>query len=130
MDYLKVVAAIIKKENKILIARRKKNKHLEFKWEYPGGKIQSNENEIGALERELKEEFNIKSSISKYVTESFYDYGKIKINLRAYLVENFSGDFKLIDHDKIEWIKIDDIKRYDFAPADKEINDFLIKNGI
>ena len=42
----------------------------------------------------------------------------------------FSGDFKLIDHDKIEWIKIDDIKRYDFAPADKEINDFLIKNGI
>ena len=45
MDYLKVVAAIIKKEDKILIARRK-NKYLEFKWEYPGGKIQSNENEI------------------------------------------------------------------------------------
>jgi len=130
MKYIEVVAAIIKQEDKILIARRKKGKHLEFKWEYPGGKLENNEEENDALKRELKEEFSIEATIGRYLTESFYEYGSVNINLKAYLVESFSGDFKLVDHDKIEWIKIEEIKEYDFAPADIPINDYLIKNGI
>jgi len=130
MKYIKVVAAVINQEDKILIARRKKGKHLEFKWEYPGGKLENDERENAALKRELKEEFSIEASIGKYLTESFYEYGDININLKAYLVQNFFGEFKLVDHDKIEWIKIEEIKKYDFAPADIPINDYLIKNGI
>ena len=130
MKYIKVVAAIIKQEDKILIARRKKGKHLEFKWEYPGGKLENNEEENDALKRELKEEFSIEATIGRYLTESFYEYGSVNINLKAYLVESFSGDFRLIDHDKIEWIKIEEIKKHEFAPADIPINNYLIKNGI
>ena len=130
MKYIVVVAAIIKQEDKILIARRKKGKHLEFKWEYPGGKLENNEEENDALKRELKEEFSIEATIGRYLTESFYEYGSVNINLKAYLVESFSGDFRLIDHDKIEWIKIEEIKKHEFAPADIQINDYLIKNGI
>ena len=130
MKYLKVVAAVIKQKDKILIARRKKGKHLELKWEYPGGKLEKYENEIAALKRELKEEFSIDTEISKYLTESFYEYENININLRAYLVENFSGNFNLKDHDKIDWIKIEDIEKYDFAPADIPINNYLIKHGL
>lgn len=130
MNYIKVVAAVIFRENKILIARRKKGKHLESCWEYPGGKTEKNEEEKKALKRELKEEFNIEASIDKYLTESFHEYENININLKAYLVRDFLGDFKLSDHDKIEWIKIEEIKKYDFAPADIPINDYLIKNGI
>ena len=130
MNYIKVVAAVIFRENKILIARRKKGKHLESCWEYPGGKTEKNEEEKKALKRELKEEFNIEASIDKYLTESFYEYENVNINLKAYLVRDFLGDFKLSDHDKIEWIKIEEIKKYDFAPADIPINDYLIKNGI
>tara|TARA_B100000401_G_scaffold2848_1_gene1793 strand:+ start:167 stop:559 length:393 start_codon:yes stop_codon:yes gene_type:complete len=130
MNYIKVVAAVIFRENKILIARRKKGKHLESCWEYPGGKTEKNEEEKKALKRELKEEFNIEASIDKYLTESFYEYENVNINLKAYLVRDFFGDFKLSDHDKIEWIKIEEIKKYDFAPADIPINDYLIKNGI
>ena len=130
MNYIKVVAAVIFRENKILIARRKKGKHLESCWEYPGGKTEKNEEEKKALKRELKEEFNIEASIDKYLTESFHEYENVNINLKAYLVRDFLGDFKLSDHDKIEWIKIEEIKKYDFAPADMPINDYLIKNGI
>ena len=130
MKYIEVVAAIIKQEDKILIARRKKGKHLEFKWEYPGGKLENNEEENDALKRELKEEFSIEATIGRYLTESFYEYGSVNINLKAYLVESFSGDFRLIDHDKIEWIKIEEIKKYEFAPADIPINNYLIENGI
>ena len=130
MKCIKVVAAVIKQKDKILIARRKTGKHLELKWEYPGGKIENDEKEVVALKRELKEEFSIDAAIGKYLTDSFYEYSDIKINLKAYLVESFSGNFQLIDHDKIEWIKIEDIKKYDFAPADIPINNYLKKNGI
>ena len=130
MKYLKVVAAVISQENKILIARRKKGKHLELKWEYPGGKLENDEKEDDALKRELKEEFSIEASIDKYLTESFYEYGSMNVNLKAYLVKRFSGDFKLVDHDMIEWINIGDIKKYDFAPADMPINDYLLENGL
>ena len=130
MEYIKVVAAVIKQDDKILIARRKKGKHLELKWEYPGGKLENEEKEDAALKRELREEFSIEATIGGYLTESFYEYGSVNINLKAYLVESFSGHLKLVDHDKIEWIKIEEIKEYDFAPADIPINDYLIKNGI
>ena len=89
MNYIKVVAAVIFRENKILIARRKKGKHLESCWEYPGGKTEKNEEEKKALKRELKEEFNIEASIEKYLTESFHEYENININLKAYLVRDF-----------------------------------------
>lgn len=128
--YIRVVAAIIHKDNKILIARRKQGTHLEFKWEYPGGKVEENEDEKDALKRELLEEFEISSEINKYITESFHENDKNKINLRAYSVKHLSGDFKLNDHDRIEWITIEELKKYDFAPADVPINNYLIKNGL
>ena len=128
--YIRVVAAIIHKDDKILIARRKQGSHLEFKWEYPGGKVEENEDEKEALKRELLEEFEISSKIDKYITESFYEYDKNKINLRAYSVKHLSGDFKLNDHDRIEWITIEELAKYDFAPADVPINNYLIKNGL
>ena len=127
---IRVVAAIIHKDDKILIARRKQGTHLEFKWEYPGGKFEENEDEKDALKRELLEEFEISSEINKYITESFHEYDKNKINLRAYSVKHLSGDFKLNDHDRIEWIKIEELTKYDFAPADVPINNYLIKNGL
>jgi 8-oxo-dGTP diphosphatase len=128
--FIKVVAAVIVKENKILIARRKEGKHLEFKWEYPGGKVDNDENEKEILKRELKEELDISVSIDDYITESFYEYDKAKINLKAYFVKNYSGTIKLTVHDKINWIKIDELNNYEFAPADIPINNYLIKNGL
>ena len=55
-----VVAALIKKNNKYLIAKRSTgdNQNLN-KWEFPGGKVEINENETEAIEREIKEEFEL-----------------------------------------------------------------------
>ena len=82
------------------------------------------------MKRELEEEFNIKASVENYLTESFYEYDKVKINLKAYFVNDFLGSIKLTDHDKIEWVRINELQNYDFAPADIPINNYLIKNGI
>lgn len=118
---IKVVAGIITDNNKVLIAQRKKGKHLEYKWEFPGGKIEENETDEQALERELKEEFNIKVKVEDYITESVYDYDEKTIYLKAYLVKYISGEFLLNDHEQIKWVSKEDLLNYELAPADVPI---------
>ena len=50
---LNVAAAIIEQGDKILIAKRAPGKHLAGYWEFPGGKIESNETPQDCLAREL-----------------------------------------------------------------------------
>ena len=51
-----VVAAIIRRADKILITRRFDDVHLPGYWEFPGGKVEMNESLDSALEREIREE--------------------------------------------------------------------------
>ena len=130
MGYITVAAAIIKDKDKILIARRKGGKHLEFKWEFPGGKVDEDETEVEALKRELKEEFSIDTLVRDFVAESLFKYDHININLRAYLTEIVAGEIELNDHDKIAWVNPNQLSSFDFAPADLPIIDSILKNGI
>ena len=52
---IKVVAALIEKDGKYLIARRSTGDENVFgKWEFPGGKVKENETDERAIEREIK----------------------------------------------------------------------------
>ena len=60
MSVIVVVAALIKKDGKYLIARRSTgDKNVLGKWEFPGGKVKEKESEEHAIEREIKEEFEM-----------------------------------------------------------------------
>ncbi|WP_162055982.1 (deoxy)nucleoside triphosphate pyrophosphohydrolase [Pontibacter pamirensis] len=115
---IEVTAGIIERNGKILIARRKAGKHLEGFWEFPGGKVEENESPKECLRRELYEEFSIRADIMDFIGESVYDYPGKTIKLEAYLVRIIEGVFQLKDHDKIEWVKPEDLKEYNMAPAD------------
>ena len=115
---IEVTAAIIEKDDKFLIARRAKGKHLAGYWEFPGGKIEADETAEACLYRELNEEFQINVSVNNFVGESVYEYPNKKIILKAFTCKIISGEIQLTDHDKIEWITIDEIKQYNLAPDD------------
>ena len=116
-----VTAAILIKNNKILIAPRKPTDMLANKWEFPGGKIELNELPECCLIRELKEEFSIDIKILKYFGESIYKYPNFKIKLIAYKVLWLSGEIELIDHQDFKWISLNEIDKFDFAEADKPL---------
>lgn len=116
-----VTAAIIERDSKILIAQRKKGDRLEYKWEFPGGKIEKGESPEACLKRELSEEFGIESAVCKFFCSSKYVYPHVSVDLLAYNVTYESGDFKLNSHEAINWISIDELSNYDFAEADKPI---------
>lgn len=116
---IKVVAAILEKEDKILIAKKREGKPLAGLWEFPGGKIEEGETPEESLIRELMEEMNIKVRVNEYVGESIYDYGDGKvISLKGFTAEIIEGDIKLTDHDEYKWITLEEICNYRIAPAD------------
>ena len=125
MKSTNVVAGIIKKEKQYLIAQRNKNKHLGLKWEFPGGKVNENENFEDALKREILEELNITISIHNKIAEEAYEDEKINIILHYYLCSYKNGTIKLNEHENLIWVEKKDFKKYDFADGDKDILSLL-----
>ena len=116
-----VAAAVIKENGLIIMARRAKGEHLAGKWEFPGGKIESHETPEQCLQRELKEEFAIITRTDAFVGESIFNYPDKPIRLLAYEVVWLGGDFMLHVHDKIDWVRPEDILAKEMAAADMPI---------
>ena len=116
-----VTAGIIEKDDKILIAKRQKGKYLESQWEFPGGKLEPGETPQECLRRELMEELNIDTKIGAFFTSNKFFCNNKEIELLAYKVSFISGDIKLNDHLDAKWVKLEELKNFDFVPADKKI---------
>ncbi len=120
-----VVAAIIKKDAQFLIVQRNKNKHLGLKWEFPGGKVNANEEFEEALKREIKEELNISINIYEKIAEEGYKDEKIDIILHYYLCSQKNGTIKLNEHENLAWVEKKNFKKYNFAEGDGNILSLL-----
>lgn len=126
MKNILVVAALIKKDNNVLIARRSTgDENVLGKWEFPGGKVEPNETEEHAIEREIKEEFELDIKANKYITNNVCEYPTKTVDLRLYECEYISGEFKLHDHSEYKWVNINELLNYDLAPADIPLAKYL-----
>lgn len=113
-----VTAAVIEKDGKVLIARRKAGDALAGKWEFPGGKMEPGETPEQCLRRELTEEFGVDTEIGAFICSSKFEYKHLPIELLVYRARHISGDFRLNDHAAIAWVAVDDLQDYDLASAD------------
>lgn len=123
-----VSAAIFLENNFVLIAKRGKNEKLSGYWEFPGGKQEENETIFECLEREIKEELNVRCKAKDIFFESFYNYDSGSIRLIAILSNLLETQIELRVHDEYKWVDINDLIEYDFAPADIPIVNKLIDN--
>ena len=123
---IRVTAAIIESDGKLLIARRKSEDDIfgGF-WEFPGGKIEDGETPEECIARELKEELEIEAKIGTLITSNKHRYPDGIFELLVYRVEHFSGNFVLNDHDEIKWVAIDEISSFEFPPANTPIVNYL-----
>lgn len=123
-----VVAALISKDNKFLIAKRSTgDPNVLGKWEFPGGKVQDNEDEFHAIEREIFEEFELTIKATNYIMNNVCEYPTKIVDLRLYKCEYISGAFNLHDHSEYKWVNKDDILDYDLAPADIPLAEYVKK---
>ena len=121
-----VVAALIVRDNKVLIAKRYTGDPNVFgKWEFPGGKVKENETEAHAIEREIKEEFEMNIKANKFLINNICKYPTKTIDLRLYECDYLSGEFHLHDHSEYKFVNKDEILKYDLCPADIPLAEYV-----
>lgn len=124
-----VTAAILFKEGRVLIARRRSTDKLAGKWEFPGGTIEEGETPEACLKREMKEEFDIDVSVGNCFGESIYHYPHGAVRLLAYAVQWREGQLSMKAHDAYRWVPPHHLSRYDLAPADIPLARKVINQG-
>jgi 8-oxo-dGTP diphosphatase len=117
-----VVAALILRDQKVLICQRRPDQPMALKWEFPGGKVEAGETAEQALRRELDEELGIAADIGKRVAHTRHTYRSgSAIDIQFFVVYEFLGEMtNRIFHD-LRWCPLRELTHYDFLAADRSL---------
>lgn len=131
MTELNVVCGIIYYDNKILCLQKgiTKSEYMNYKFEFPGGKVEDGETNVEALKRELHEELDMDVEVyeNDYFLTSETNYPDKKVLLHAYKCKALKKDFNMKEHISYKWCDITDLNLLDFAKADIIIKNKLIE---
>lgn len=125
---LYVSAGVILDSNyKILLSKRKKNKHLPGLWEFPGGKIEAGETPEIALKRELKEELNIDTNEACFapITFTTFNYKDFYLVMFLFVCRKWSGKIINFESDEIIWVNKNDLRKFKMTPANTNLISFI-----
>lgn len=128
MKPIKVVAAIIKKDNKILCTKRPDKGETALKWEFPGGKLEAGESNEEALVREIKEELDIEVEVCDYLMTVNHQYSSFNLVMHGYVCKAADEELVLNEHVDSCWLDVEDLGSLDWAEADKPIVEKLMNS--
>ena len=121
-----VSCAIILSENKVLATQRSQKMDLPLQWEFPGGKVESNETPEAALKREIKEELSLDILISSALSSVIHPYNDKTIRLIPFICSIKSGQLTLNEHKDYRWLNKNKLKSLNWAEADIPIVEELM----
>lgn len=127
MKQIKVVAAIIKNEDKILATKRGYGEFINM-WEFPGGKIELGETKEQALVREIKEELNIEINVDKFALDIEYQYPNFYLFMSCFMCSIKEGSIELLEHNDGKWITKEELNTLNWLPADIDAVNYLKEN--
>lgn len=120
MKQIEVVAAIIRKDDKIFATQRGYGDWKDW-WEFPGGKMEPGETPEEALRREIQEELSTEISVDKFLCTVEYDYPKFHLTMHCYWCSLVSEGLHLNEHEAAKWLSIEQIDSVKWLPADIEV---------
>jgi len=110
---------VIIQDDKVLICQRGEEQPMPFKWEFPGGKVEPEEELRAALKRELDEELGITATIGTRITVIRHTYGNgYAVELHFYRVDEFEGELENRIFNDVRWVARAELRGYDFLEAD------------
>lgn len=116
MKTIHVVAAVIRKENKIFVTQRGYGEFKD-KWEFPGGKVEAGETSEQALVREIKEELDTQIKVGELIDTVEYDYPTFHLFMECYWCEVEKGHLVLKEHEAARWLDKMDLNNVEWLPA-------------
>ena len=126
MKSIEVVAAIIKKDNKIFATQRGSGE-FQGGWEFPGGKIEPGETPQNALKREIMEELRTEISVGDLIETIEYDYPTFHLSMDCFWAETVSGNLVLKEHLDAKWLRKDELNSVEWLPADESLIESIMK---
>lgn len=126
---LAIVAAIIRRDDKILITKRPDHVHLAGLWEFPGGKLEAGESLEAALQREIREELGVDISVESEFVSVEHEYTDKSVHLHFFNCTILRGEPQLLDVADIRWVKTAELVDFEFPPADVELIRLLRSGG-
>jgi mutator protein MutT len=124
---LHVVAGLLLRDGRVLVARRGPGMALAGAWEFPGGKVEAGETPRAALERELREELAIETRTGERLAVSEFAGNGRPIRLEGWCSRLLSGEPVAREHDALAWLRPGEVDRALLAPADLPLLDALIE---
>lgn len=116
---IKVAAALIVRDGRILIGQRRKADSHGLKWEFPGGKLERGESPSDALARELEEELGIQARVGREIVRYSWSYPRrASILLMFHRVTEFIGEPQNLAFERIAWESPERLPEYDFLEGD------------
>lgn len=106
---------------RILIDRRLPEGELAGYWEFPGGKIEPDEDATACIKRELQEELAIEVEVGDHLITVDHEYETLKVSLIVHHCTHISGEPKAIASSEIRWVTIDELVTYQLPAANYEI---------
>lgn len=117
MTTIRVVAAVIEREGRLLLGRRPAHKRHGALWEFPGGKIEAGEDALAAARRELDEELGLDvESVGALLRSVADDDSPYVIDFYAVAA---TGTPAAREHSEVGWFAIDELTDLRLAPADR-----------
>ena len=116
-----VVAALIWEGDRFLACQRPAHKARGLLWEFVGGKVEPGETAEQALIRECREELDVTVAPRDIFMEVIHEYPDLTVRLILFNAVIAAGTPKLLEHNDLRWITVNEIDTLDFCPADEEI---------
>jgi len=120
---LKVVAALIESDGRVLVCQRRRGDRFALLWEFPGGKVEPGEELAAALARELNEELGVDAPVGPEVYRTFFQYREIQNSTEIVFFAALARpeEVRNLAFEKIEWRAPQTLKELDFLPADRDL---------
>jgi 8-oxo-dGTP diphosphatase len=119
---VRVVAAVIRRDGRILVTRRHGHAERGGQWEFPGGKVEPGESESEALVREIREELACDVSVGALLARTNHRYPDLEVELGFYECALRAGqEPRLVGAAAMEWAEASRLAQYDFCEADRPV---------
>jgi A/G-specific adenine glycosylase len=119
-EYL-AAAGVLRRDGRVLIAKRPPNKLLGGLWEFPGGKAEPGESIDAALRRELREELGVEVEVADHLGSYRHAYTHFRVTLYAFECILRSGRPRALEHPALRWVAPRELAAFPMGKIDRQI---------
>jgi len=129
MKSIKVVAAIIERDGRVLATQRGYG-DMKGGWEFPGGKVEQGETSEQAVKREIEEELETEINVGRLVVDVNHDYPTFHLDMDCFLCTIADGTITLTEHSAAKWLDAEHLRSVSWLPADVKVVDAIEAQSI